>query len=80
MIHLSNLGVKTCHLFQCYVQILKDKAVCIGTAMSIGSLSRKFLVDIRGRPLYLMSKEKLFHLTLNFGLSKSFPALLGKQQ
>ena len=59
------------------MKILREKAVCIGTVMSMPPLSSKFVIDVRGRPLYVFSKEKMFHLTLNIGLSKSFPALLG---
>ena len=46
--------------------------------LSMPPISWKYLIDIRRRPMYLLSKEGIFQLMFNFGVSKCFRALLGK--
>ena len=64
-------------IFQCYVGIFKQKAVCMGTTLSIPPLSSKFVIDTWGRPMYKFSKEHIFQLMYNFGVSQCFPGVLG---
>ena len=59
---------------------MKEKSVSVGPALSMPPLSWKYLIDIWGRPMYLLSKDGIFQLMFNFGVSKCFPALLGNFQ
>ena len=58
--------------------IFEGRKACIGYMLTFDLIGSKFLVDVKGRPMFLRSKDSHFNGQVMAAVSKFYPMLLGE--
>ena len=60
------------------MSIFEGDGACLGASVLIYHHGTKFIVNSRGEPLFVISKESKVSLTVVFSVSHFYPMLFGK--